>query len=72
MAYVIYDLDLFHRIERYQSGIERAINFLIPGLFILLIGLAVYASSLSGFEEAMSYLFIADFEKLDNSVTYQQ
>ena len=51
-----------------KSGIERAIKFLIPGLFILLIGLAVYASSLPGFGEAMRYLFIADFEKLDNSV----
>ena len=51
-----------------KSGIERAIKFLIPGLFILLIGLAIYASSLAGFSEAMSYLFVADFEKINNSV----
>ena len=51
-----------------KSGIERAIKFLIPGLFVLLIGLAAYASSLSGFNEAMKYLFIADFHKIDNSV----
>ena len=51
-----------------KSGIERAIKFLIPGLFILLIGLAIHASTLSGFSEAMSYLFVADFEKIDNAV----
>lgn len=51
-----------------KSGIERAIKFLIPGLFILLIGLAIYASSLSGFSEAMSYLFVSDFQKINNSV----
>ena len=51
-----------------KSGIERAIKFLIPGLFILLIGLAVYASTLSGFSDAMSYLFVADFDKVNNTV----
>ena len=51
-----------------KSGIERAIKFLIPGLLILLIGLAIHASTLSGFSEAMSYLFVADFEKIDNAV----
>ena len=51
-----------------KSGIERAIKFLIPGLFILLIGLAIHASTLGGFSDAMSYLFVADFEKINNSV----
>ena len=51
-----------------KSGIEKAIKFLIPGLFILLIGLAVYASTLSGFSDAMSYLFVADFDKVNNTV----
>ena len=51
-----------------KSGIERAIKFLIPGLFILLISLAVHASTLSGFSDAMSYLFVADFDKINNTV----
>ena len=51
-----------------KSGIEKAIKFLIPGLFLILIGLAIYASSLSGFSEAMTYFFIADFEKINSSV----
>ena len=51
-----------------KSGIEKAIKFLIPGLFILLIGLAAHASTLSGFSDAMSYLFVADFDKINNTV----
>ena len=51
-----------------KSGIEKAIKFLIPGLFILLIALALYATTLSGFTEAIKYLFVADFDKIDNSV----
>ena len=37
-------------------------------LFILLIGLAIHASTLSGFSDAMSYLFVADFDKINNTV----
>ena len=51
-----------------KSGIEKAIKFLIPGLFLILIGLAVYASTLQGFSEAMRYFFIADFDKINSSV----
>lgn len=51
-----------------KSGIEKAIKFLIPGLFLILICLAVYASTLPGFSEAMMYFFVADFDKVNNSV----
>ena len=51
-----------------KSGIESAIKVLIPGLFFILIGLAIYASSLSGFSDAMDYFFVADYEKINNSV----
>ena len=51
-----------------KSGIEKAIKFLIPGLFIILIGLAIYSSTLQGFSDAMSYFFIVDFEKINSSV----
>ena len=51
-----------------KSGIENAIKFLIPGLFIILIALAIYATQLSGFSEAMSYFFIADFNKITSDV----
>ncbi len=51
-----------------KSGIEKAIKFLIPGLFIILIGLAFYASTLAGFSDAMNYFFIANFDKVNSSV----
>ena len=51
-----------------KSGIEQAIKFLIPGLFLILIGLAIYASTLPGFSQAMSYFFVADFDKINSSV----
>ena len=51
-----------------KSGIENAIKFLIPGLFIILIALAVYSSYLPGFPEAMTYFFVADFDKVNSDV----
>ncbi len=51
-----------------KSGIESAIKFLIPGLFIILVGLAIYSSTLKGFSVAMNYFFIVDFDKINSSV----
>ena len=51
-----------------KSGIEKAIKFLIPGLFIILVGLAIYSSTLEGFSDAMNYFFIIDFDKINSSV----
>jgi NSS family neurotransmitter:Na+ symporter len=51
-----------------KSGIEKAIKFLIPGLFIILLGLAIYSSTLEGFSDAMNYFFIIDLDKINSSV----
>ena len=51
-----------------KSGIENAIKFLIPGLFIILLGLAIYSSTLEGFSDAMNYFFIIDLDKINSSV----
>ncbi len=51
------------------KGIERANIILMPLLFIILFALMAYAMTLSGFGDAMSYMFIPDFSKLtSNSV----
>ena len=47
-----------------RKGIERVIAIIMPIMFLLLIGLVVYAATLSGFGEALSYLFSVDVEKL--------
>ena len=51
-----------------KGGLEKSVKILIPGLFLLLIGLAFYASTLSGFNDGLSYMFIPDLDKIDANV----
>ena len=67
LAYTIHDPNL-HIVSKGIKVDRESYKILIPGLFILLIGLAVHASTLSGFSDAMSYLFVADFDKINNTV----
>lgn len=47
-----------------KSGLERAVKFLMPTLFLLLVILVGYAMSTGGFEDGLRYLFRPDFAKL--------
>lgn len=47
-----------------RSGLERAVKFLMPALFILLLILVGYSMSTPGFAEGLAYLFTPDFSKL--------
>jgi NSS family neurotransmitter:Na+ symporter len=54
-----------------KDGIERAVVILMPLMFLLLLGLAVYnyfmpmdTSQVHGFERAISWLFTPDFSKI--------
>ncbi|MDD1679359.1 MAG: sodium-dependent transporter [Methanomicrobiales archaeon] len=47
-----------------KKGIERLTTILIPFVFILLAGMAIYATTLSGYQEGMAYLFTPDFSVL--------
>lgn len=49
------------------KGIEKANIILMPLLFLILLGLMFYAMTLSGFGEAVNFLFIPDFSKLHAS-----
>lgn len=51
-----------------KGGLEKAVKFLIPGLFILLIGLALYSTTLSGFNDGIKYMFIPELSKIDSGV----
>ena len=51
-----------------KGGLEKSVKILIPSLFILLIGLAIYASTLTGFTDGLSYMFIPDITKIDANV----
>ena len=51
-----------------NSGIEKAVNVLMPGLFVMLIGLVVYALTAGAGGEAVSFLFVPDFSLLTPEV----
>jgi NSS family neurotransmitter:Na+ symporter len=47
-----------------KDGIERAVTFMMPLMFLLLLGLAGYNYFAGGFEEAVAWLFTPDFSKI--------
>lgn len=47
-----------------QSGLERAVKFMMPTLFLLLLIMVGYAMSTSGFNEGLDYMFKPDFSEL--------
>ena len=53
-----------------RGGLEKAIKFLIPGLFMILLILTGYVTTLSGFTEGIRYLFLPDLNKITASVVW--
>ena len=47
-----------------KSGLEQAVRFLMPALFILLLVMVGYAMSTEKFVQGMHYLFVPDFAQL--------
>lgn len=47
-----------------RSGLEKAVRWMMPALFVLLLVLVGYAMSSSGFYEGMRFLFKPDFSKI--------
>ena len=68
ICFSIVFLIVFYVVSRgIKSGIERLNIWMMPSLFILLIGLLVYAILASGnFTQALSFIFIPNFSKLLN------
>lgn len=48
-----------------KDGIERAVNVMMPTMFVLLIVLAIYNVFAGGFDEAVRWLFTPDFSKIN-------
>lgn len=46
------------------SGIERAVVLLMPLLFLLVAGMAIYATTTPGFGEAMRFMFAFDLDEV--------
>lgn len=51
-----------------NKGIEPAINLLMPVLFVMLVGLAIYAGIEGDFAEGSRFLFTPDFSKITPDV----
>jgi len=47
-----------------KDGIERAVSVMMPLMFLLLVGLALYNIFAGGFGEAVAWLFTPDFSKI--------
>lgn len=50
------------------KGIEPAINVLMPALFVMLLGLTIYAGFTADFARGVDFLFVPDFAKIDANV----
>lgn len=46
------------------SGLERAVRFLMPALFVLLVVMVIYAAQAGDFAAGLRYMFAPDFGKL--------
>jgi neurotransmitter:Na+ symporter, NSS family len=53
-----------------RGGIERITTVLMPLVFLILIAMAIFAFTLPGFTEAISFLFTPDFSVLANPVIW--
>jgi len=53
-----------------KGGLEKAVTYLMPALFILLIGMVIYSGITGNLQAALEFLFTPDFGKLffDSSV----
>ncbi|MBL4850893.1 MAG: sodium-dependent transporter [Gammaproteobacteria bacterium] len=47
-----------------EGGIEKAVRFLIPALFVLMIVMVLYAMTTSGFAQGLHFMFTPDFSKI--------
>ena len=51
-----------------KSGLEQAVRYLMPGLFILLLVMVGYSMSTEKFTEGMRYLFFPDFDLINQKI----
>ena len=49
----------------YQKELNGSVNFLMPGLFVLLTGIVVYAITLDGAAEGLKYMLAVDPAKFN-------
>jgi NSS family neurotransmitter:Na+ symporter len=61
-------LTIFISTRGLHAGIERAVRFMMPALFVMLIAMVVYAGIVGDFTAALNFMFRPDFEKLNATI----
>ena len=61
-------LTIFISTRGLHAGIERAVRFMMPALFVMLIVMVVYASVVGDFGATVNFMFRPDFEKLNTTI----
>lgn len=59
-------LTVFISARGIQAGVEKAVKFMMPALFLMLASMVVYAALVGDFGRALSFLFQPDFGKLNS------
>lgn len=61
-------LTIFISTRGLHAGIERAVNVMMPALFLMLVSMVIYAAVVGDFGAALQFLFKPDFEKLNATI----
>ncbi|MCP4301431.1 MAG: sodium-dependent transporter [Gammaproteobacteria bacterium] len=51
-----------------HAGVETAVKFMMPALFVMLVAMVIYAGVVGDFSGAVDFMFSADFSKLNSRV----
>ncbi len=54
-----------------REGVEKAVKFMMPALFIILVMLVAYGAFTADMGAALRFLFAPDFSKIDNNAVLQ-
>jgi NSS family neurotransmitter:Na+ symporter len=61
-------LTIFISSKGLHAGIERAVKFMMPALFIMLVAMVIYSAFVGDFGAAIRFLFQPDFSKITSNV----
>ena len=65
---VVVALVYFILVSGVRDGIEKGAKILMPGLFVMLIGLVIFVLTLDGAMEGVKFYLVPDFDKINASV----
>jgi NSS family neurotransmitter:Na+ symporter len=61
-------LTIFISSKGLHAGIEKAVKFMMPALFVMLVAMVIYSAFVGDFKAAFQFLFQPDFSKINSQV----